>query len=147
MTEAVIIQKPVQWTDFYMITASVMKEFKSNNWFKTCDRKHCVKSVRFLSYSGPYFSRIFPHSDWYLSVFSPNAGKCRKNADQNNSEYGHFLRSESFQVSISPCVSVMSYRLLIYWAFPDLTHILKIIILTRNISLNLVSESEMKSLI
>ena len=31
----------------------------------------------------------------YLSVFSPNAGKCGKNADQNNSEYGHFLRSAS----------------------------------------------------
>ena len=29
----------------------------------------------------------------YFSVFSPNAGKCGKNADQNNSEYGHFLRS------------------------------------------------------
>ena len=31
----------------------------------------------------------------YLSVFSPNAGKCRKNADQINFEYGHFLRSDS----------------------------------------------------
>ena len=29
----------------------------------------------------------------YLSVFSPNAGKCGKNADQNNYENGHFLRS------------------------------------------------------
>ena len=29
----------------------------------------------------------------YLSVFSPNAGKCGKNADQNNSEYVHFLCS------------------------------------------------------
>ena len=25
--------------------------------------------------------------------FSPNAGKSEKNANQNNSEYGHFLRS------------------------------------------------------
>ena len=58
---------------------------------------HCVKRVRIRSYSGPPFSRIFPHSDWiqrdteYLSVFSLNAGKCGKNADQNNSEYGLFL--------------------------------------------------------
>ena len=52
---------------------------------------HCIKSVRIWSYSGPHFSRIFRHSE-YLSVFSPNAGKCGKNADQNNSEYGHFLR-------------------------------------------------------
>ena len=45
---------------------------------------HCVKSVRIWSNYGPHFSRIFPHSDWirtdtpYLSVFSPNAGKCEK---------------------------------------------------------------------
>ena len=63
--------------------------------------KHCVKSVRIRSYSGLHFPRIFPHLDWtwrdtpYLSVFSPNAGKCRKNAGQNNSEYWYFLRSES----------------------------------------------------
>ena len=60
---------------------------------------HGVKRVRIRSYSGPDFSRIFPHSDWirrdtpYLSVFSPNAGKSGKNADQNNSEYGLFLCS------------------------------------------------------
>ena len=45
---------------------------------------HCVKRARIRSYSGPHFSRIFPHSDWirrdtvYVSVFSPNAGKCGK---------------------------------------------------------------------
>ena len=78
-------------------------------------------------YSELFWSAFFPHSDWirremeYLSVFSPNAGKCGKirtrktantntfyalvtlrtqsecgkfgkNADQNNSEYGQFLR-------------------------------------------------------
>ena len=66
---------------------------------------HYVKSVRIRSYLGPHFSRIFPHSDWigrnteYLSVFCPNAGKCRKNADQNNSEYVLFLRSEGWSFS------------------------------------------------
>ena len=29
----------------------------------------------------------------YLSIFSQNAGKCGKNADQNNSEYGLFSRN------------------------------------------------------
>ena len=29
-------------------------------------------------------------------IFSPNAEKCGKNADQNNSEYGHFVGSGSF---------------------------------------------------
>ena len=61
---------------------------------------HDVKKIHIRSYSGPHFSHIFPHSDWirrdtpYLSVFSPNSGKCGKNGDQNNSEYGLFLRSE-----------------------------------------------------
>ena len=61
--------------------------------------RHCFKTVRIRSYSDPHFSRIFSHSDWirrdtkYHSVFSPNAGKCGKNADQNNSEYAAFLRS------------------------------------------------------
>ena len=36
----------------------------------------------------------------YLCVFGPNAGKCGKNADQNNSEYGHFLRSASFGLQL-----------------------------------------------
>ena len=36
---------------------------------------NCVKSVRLQSYSGSYSVRM------------------RKNAEQNNSEYGHFLRS------------------------------------------------------
>ena len=45
----------------------------------------------------------------YLSVFSPNAGKCGENAGQINSEYGHFLRSDcrcfngSFQNFKSNC--------------------------------------------
>ena len=61
---------------------------------------HWVKGVRIWSYSGPHFSRIFPQSNWiqkdtgYPSVCSSNAQKCRKNADHNNSKYGHFLRGE-----------------------------------------------------
>ena len=30
----------------------------------------------------------------YLFVFSPNAGKCEKNPDQNNSEYVLFLHRD-----------------------------------------------------
>ena len=36
----------------------------------------------------------------YLSLFSPNAGKYGKNADQNNSEYGHILRCVTFFIQI-----------------------------------------------
>ena len=55
-------------------------------------REKCLNTEFFLV-------RIFSHLDWirrdteYLSIFSPNAGKCGKNADQNYSEYRHFLRS------------------------------------------------------
>ena len=60
---------------------------------------HCVKRVRIRSYSGPHFfsiSRIRTEYGEILrisSVFSPNTGRCEKYADQNNSEYGNFLRS------------------------------------------------------
>ena len=44
--------------------------------------QHCVKSVRIQSYSGPHF---------------PAFGM-RENANQNNSEYGHFLFSVIFYI-------------------------------------------------
>ena len=79
--------------------------------------EHCVKPVRIRSYSDPHFSRISPHLNLIrrvilvpifphfpavglnterhsvLPVFNSNAGKSGKNVDQNNFEYGHFLRS------------------------------------------------------
>ena len=51
-------------------------------------RLQYAKSVLTLSYSGPYFL----HSDSILRI-SPYSVWMRENADQNNSEYGHFLRS------------------------------------------------------
>ena len=49
-------------------------------------RKKCPYSELFWS----AFSRIGLNTE---SVFSLNARKCGKNADQNNSEYGHLLRN------------------------------------------------------
>ena len=43
---------------------------------------HCVKSVRIRNYSGPHFP-----------AFGLYSVCMRENADQNNSEYKHFLRS------------------------------------------------------
>ena len=57
---------------------AIATQFYSEDYHKI----HCVKSVCIRSYSGPYLSHI-------LSVFSPNAGKCGENAEQNNTEYGH----------------------------------------------------------
>ena len=42
----------------------------------------------------PAFSRIQTECGEIRSVFNQNAGKWEKNADQNNSEYGHFLCSK-----------------------------------------------------
>ena len=46
---------------------------------------HCVKCVRIRSYSGPHFSAFGLNTERY-SV------RMRENADQNNSEYGHFTQ-------------------------------------------------------
>ena len=72
----------------------VLSDTLSKDILKTFCTQHCVKSVRIRCYSVSHFSLIFPHSD--LSVFSPNAGKCEKNADWNNSEYGP-LRSPTYK--------------------------------------------------
>ena len=54
---------------------------------------HCVKVSAF----GVILVCIFPAFSLtsYLPEFSPNVGKCGNDADQNNSKYGHILRSVS----------------------------------------------------
>ena len=54
-------------------------------------RKKCPYLELFWSVSFPHFPAFGLNTE--SSVFRPTAGKCGKNADQNNSEYGHFLRS------------------------------------------------------
>ena len=51
---------------------------KSSSLVSEISDMHCVKSVRIRSYSSPYF---------------PAFGL---NTDQNNSKYGHFLRSDVY---------------------------------------------------
>ena len=51
-----------------------------------------------------------------ISVFSPNAGKYGKNADQNNSEYGGFLRSVYLvQLFARTFVLRINFMLFIKW--------------------------------
>ena len=52
---------------------------------------HCVKSVRFRSYSGQHF---------HTFGMTPYSVRMRENANQNNSEYGHFSRSAAVPKSI-----------------------------------------------
>ena len=52
----------------------------------------CVKNVRIRSYSGPHFPAFALNKGVILRI-SPNSVQMPENADQNNSEYGHILRS------------------------------------------------------
>ena len=54
---------------------------------------HCLKSVRIRSYSGPHFPAFGLNTERY-GVSLRIQSECWKIADQNNFEYGHFLRSD-----------------------------------------------------
>ena len=70
--------------------------------------KNCVKIVRIRSFSSLHFSGFGLNAERYFvsliiqSKFreilgiSPYSVRNQGNADQKNSEYGHFLRSEKF---------------------------------------------------
>ena len=60
----------------------------------TLHHSHCMKNVHIRSYSGPHFSAFGLHTERY-SVSLRIQVRMRENADQNNSEYGHLLRSAS----------------------------------------------------
>ena len=55
---------------------------------------NCVKSVLIRSYSGPHFPAFGLNPEWSISLYS---FQIRENAGQDNSEYGHFSRSESLK--------------------------------------------------
>ena len=55
---------------------------------------HNVKSVRIRN----YYSLYFPAFGLNAESISPYSIRMRKNTDQSNSEYGHFLRS-TYQAS------------------------------------------------
>ena len=54
---------------------------------------HCVESFRIWSFSGPFFPVFGLSRVVCISLYSV---PIRKNTDQKNSEYGHFLRSVAF---------------------------------------------------
>ena len=58
-----------------------------------CKDNHCVKNVRIRSYSDPHFP-----------AFRLNT-RMRENADQNNSEQRHFLRSEQERKMMANLIS------------------------------------------
>ena len=56
---------------------------------------HCVKSVSIRSYSGLHFPA---YGYGKILRIPPYSARMRENADQNNSEYVHLLRSEYFNI-------------------------------------------------
>ena len=54
--------------------------------------QHCVKSIRILSFSGPYFPAFVLNPDRYsVSI------RMWENTDQKKPEHGHFSRSTNFR--------------------------------------------------
>ena len=81
--------------DYYEPNSSNQKHFLymfPGGEVKRTLRKRYPYSELFWSAFSSHFPRIFPHSDWIWSGKIGKAGKSGKNADQNNSEYGLFLR-------------------------------------------------------
>ena len=73
-----------------------------------------MKSVYIRSFSGPYYSRIQTKYSQILRVSWYSVGM-RENADQKNSEYGHFSSSESYsRKSILHCKSAIKNEYLMY---------------------------------
>ena len=76
-----------------------------------------------MSVLGVILVCIFLHSDWIwrdntcLSVFSPNTGKCGKNADENNSEYGQFLRNTCHELPSKQTIKANKLKVSIYRCF------------------------------
>ena len=65
----------------------------SNYQIHCLERRNVSGTAWKVSVLGVILVRIFPHSNWIRTVFSPDAG----NTEQNNSEYGHFLRRRIHQ--------------------------------------------------
>ena len=84
-----------------------------NVWNTETGKYHCVKSVRIRSYSGLHFPAFGLKTGRYgVSL------RMRETADQNNSEYGHFLRSVPINPSSTHLLCVtMSVGLKVSYQF------------------------------
>ena len=89
------MQKTEMLTFFKIFKAEVPSEVFFLNELRF---RHCVKSVRIRSYSGPYFPGFGLNTERYKvsqRSISPYSVRMWENTDQNNSEYEHFSRSVS----------------------------------------------------
>ena len=77
---------------YFQITSQCRLSIRiSHSW------KHCVKSVRIWSFSGPYFCAFGLNTKRYSvslrTHISPYSAWEQENTDQKNSKYGHFSLS------------------------------------------------------
>ena len=71
----------------------------SINWYwvvnrSTSQNTHCMKSVGIRSFSDPHFPTFWQNTERWELKYSV---QMRENADQQNSEYRHFSRSDTQQ--------------------------------------------------
>ena len=78
------------------------KKMLAANYFSKENIEHCVKSP-YLELFWSAFSSIRTEYREIRSI-SPNSVQMRENADQNNSEYGHFSRSGIQRCNISDII-------------------------------------------
>ena len=83
---------------------------RSNQW-SIQGHYHCVKSVRIPSYSTVFSHSRTEYED--IQSISPYSVRMREEMDQNNSKYGHFLRSGCYAYDDSIEEVVSHSRLLL----------------------------------
>ena len=91
---------------YYLVIVFIYANFNHCNLH--LQKPHCEKSVRIWSYSGPHFVAFGLNTEKYS--ISPYSVRMRENTGQNNSEYGHFLRS-TISRKLSKSTKIFSF----YW--------------------------------
>ena len=79
---------------FYRTFRRLLFPFESNPWISSTDMKEKKVSKRFKFYS--HLLRKKCQNARIRSYSGPYSVQMRENTGQNNSEYGHFSRSEYF---------------------------------------------------
>ena len=78
--ENLFANKTQQCLILYLLHCTIFESFKFSDylhWFNLMISYHCIRSIRIWSFAGPYFP-AFKLNTPYLSIFSPNEGKCGK---------------------------------------------------------------------
>ena len=99
-----------------LILIFVQSKIFLDNLHLAFEDHHCVKSVRIQSYFGLHFPTFRLNTEIY-GVSFPIQSKWEKNADQNNSEYGHFLRGANIPLCRDDLIK-LHHKLndwLLYW--------------------------------